>query len=164
MKQIPLTVNRPGRRNLRSHGMVALVVLVVNERVMRHKWHAIKTAKAKTWYAKSGGLLLHRVVMGAVLGDKQEVDHRNRNGLDCQKSNLRFATSSQNKVNTPPRGRSNLKGVRFKANGWEATIKLDGKSVYLGRFSTSEQASNAYNQRAVREHGQFAYQQQGDKT
>ncbi len=163
MKLLLLTVKRPGRRNLRSRGLVALIDDDDYERCSGYAWHAYRSLKAKTWYAKSGALLLHRVIMGATLGDKREIDHRNGDGLDCQKSNLRFATSSQNKINTPPRGRSGIKGVRFKANRWEVAIKLGGKSVYLGRFVTAEEASAVYNQRAVQEHGQFAYQQQGEK-
>ncbi len=163
MKSLPLTVCRPGRRNLRSRGLIVLIDDEDYGRCSQYQWHAFRSLKAKTWYAKSGGLFLHRIVMGATLRDGREIDHRNGNGLDCQKSNLRFATSSQNKVNTPARGRSGIKGVRFKANKWEVAIKLGGVSVYLGRFSTAEEASQVYNQRAAKEHGQFAYQQQGDK-
>lgn len=40
---------------------------------------------------------LHRLIMGASLGD--EVDHEDRNKLNARKNNLRLATSSQNKMN-----------------------------------------------------------------
>lgn len=158
MKTIPLTVCHPRRSNLRTHGLVAIVDDEDYEMAMQYRWHATKPGRnCKTWYAKSGRHLLHRLVMNAHHSDGREVDHRNRNGLDCQKSNLRFATSSQNKINVLPRGKSGLKGVRFKSGKWEVSIRPAGRPKrYLGRYSTAEEAARVYDHAALAIHGEFA--------
>lgn len=83
---------------------------------------------------------------------QQEVDHINRDTLDCSWSNLRMVTSSQNNHNRRPfKRKSDLPpGVyRTMKNGkhvgtYYATKMFDRKSRYLGSFSTVEEASFAY--------------------
>jgi hypothetical protein len=62
-------------------------------------------------------LKMHRLVMDAAPG--QQIDHRNHNGLDNRRGNLRPANPSQNGANTrPTTGRSGYKGVGWhKARG-----------------------------------------------
>lgn len=102
-------------------------------------------------------IYLHRVIMGEP--DGMEVDHINGNGLDNRRSNLRLATSSQNKHNTGPRknSTSGFKGVTWdKANSkWQAQITLHGKVKKLGRFPTPEEAYEAYCKASGELHGEF---------
>lgn len=67
---------------------------------------------------------LHRVVMGLVPGDGLEVDHENRDRLDCTRGNLRVTTRAGNAQNTVarPGARSRFRGVSwFRARGyWRA--------------------------------------------
>jgi hypothetical protein len=89
------------------------------------------------------------------------VDHRNRNGLDNQRHNLRVATHTQNRVNSGPRSdnRSGFKGVSFcKArNKWQAGLNSKRKYKFLGYFVSPEEAARAYDAAAKSLWGEFAF-------
>ncbi len=66
--------------------------------------------------------LMHRLIMNAQKG--QRIDHRDNDGLNNQKSNLRSCTNSQNAMNQKKtRGTSKYKGVSWSkvANKWRVT-------------------------------------------
>lgn len=100
---------------------------------------------------------LHRDLMGAA--DGTEVDHINGNTLDNRRSNLRMATSSQNKWNTRLRrdNRTGYRGVRKRSDceRWAAEIAYKGRRTYLGSFPTPEAANAAYSAAADRLYGEF---------
>lgn len=101
---------------------------------------------------------MHRTIAGAEPG--QLVDHRNGNGLDNRKSNLRIATYSQNAMNRRHRSKSSrFKGVVFDEgrNTWLARVRKDGRYVIVGRFDLEEDAAAAYNHAALQEYGEFAW-------
>jgi hypothetical protein len=78
---------------------------------------------------------------------KKLLDHINGIKNDNRWCNLREVTQSQNKQNMyrkPANAKKGLLGVCFKNNGWEASIKVDYKSIYIGRFKTEIEAHNAY--------------------
>lgn len=87
----------------------------------------------------------------------EDVDHINRDRADDRWSNLRLASRSQNQVNRvlPRRERDLPRGVRFTANGFEASIRRDGLYRYLGRFPSAEEASIAYQRAAAAHHGEY---------
>jgi len=75
------------------------------------------------------------------------VDHINGNTLDNRWNNLRPVTQNQNAWNTKIfKKRSNLPmGVRFNASGnYGARIAYYNKTLYLGTYSTPEEASFVY--------------------
>lgn len=85
---------------------------------------------------------MHRLIMGFPNG--KSIDHINGNGLDNRKSNLRFCTPSQNQANRKVIYSSmGYKGVSFykKDRIIASSIKVDGKSIYLGSFETTELAA-----------------------
>jgi hypothetical protein len=71
-----------------------------------------------------------------------EIDHIDINSLNNHISNLRIATSKEQKINT--NRVINAKGFCFKNGKYEASIKNNRKSIYLGRFNTEEEALTAY--------------------
>ena len=103
---------------------------------------------------------MHRLIMNAP--KDLLVDHKNGNGLDNRKSNLRFCTKQQNQMNQRPQRNnkySSFKGVCFmkgKRNPWTAHIGLNNKLIHIGYFPSEIEAATAYNESALKYHGEFA--------
>ncbi len=101
---------------------------------------------------------MHRMVMGAQ--DGEYVDHIDGNGLNNSRSNLRFATLSQNNTNQRirPDNTSGHKGISWcpDREKYQVYVNIDRKRKSLGRYRTLEEAIYVRDQ-AVKEHyGEFA--------
>ena len=133
----------------------------------KHKW-TLKETKFKKYayrqYKQDGRMvqvLLHRAITNCPQG--MAVDHKNRNGLDNRRNNLRVCTQSQNLANISSHSDRKYplpKGVGYKAhrkaNPYFAQIMCDGKRIFLGAFPTVEAASTAYQEKAKELFGEFA--------
>jgi hypothetical protein len=106
-------------------------------------------------------IFMHHVIVGEGIG----IDHRNRNGLDNQKQNLRAATQAQNLRNRRKfkticghAPSSQYKGVRWHKgrNVWVASLRFEGVYKHLGHFQKEEDAALAYNIAAWLTYGEFA--------
>lgn len=78
-------------------------------------------------------------------------DHIDRNALDNRRSNLRWATMSEQQRNKRPWGSSKFYGVSThprKLGHWRADVKLDGRSIYVGTFASEEDAARAADAKA----------------
>ena len=103
--------------------------------------------------------LAHRLVFLFMHGEwpAQEVDHKNGEVTDNRYANLRHASSSQNKMNTRPRGRLGVKGVSVAVGGrYQAQIKISGVTKPLGLYDSVEEAHAAYVRAANDNFGVFA--------
>lgn len=102
--------------------------------------------------------LLHREIMGATSG--QLVDHRDGDGLNNQRYNLRLCDRRQNNQHVRKRQQSSsiFKGVckRRDCERWEAYIKVEGKRKHLGLFLSEQSAAKAYDVAAKLVFGEFA--------
>jgi hypothetical protein len=98
-------------------------------------------------------LMLHRFITGWPL-----VDHRNGDGLDNRRENLRPATNAQNGANqrASSRNTSGYKGVIRHRHRWAAQIVPGGRRFWLGTFDTPEAAARAYDAAALDHFGDFA--------
>ena len=89
-----------------------------------------------------------------------ETDHKDGNGLNNQRYNLRWATKTQNRQNQRPQEgcTSRFKGVRWDKNArkWRACIKVQGKQVHLGFYSLEIDAARAYDNAALLYFKEFA--------
>ena len=89
---------------------------------------------------------MHRVINNTPEGF--ETDHRDGDGLNNRRANLRTATRAQNEWNTGMRktNSSGFKGVHFhKPSGkWRACIRHNGTFRRLGQFRTAEDAAARY--------------------
>lgn len=117
---------------------------------------------SRVFKGKSAGRAdtLHSFVKGkAPIG--YVIDHADRNPLNNQRSNLRYATYSENSYNTSPRRNINksskYKGVTRYGNKYRAVIQYDGDKIHLGYFHSEVEAAIAYNVRAKELFKEFAY-------
>lgn len=102
-------------------------------------------------------VFMHREILKAP--PDMDVDHRDGDGLNNQRLNLRLATEAENNRNTSGQARraSRYKGVyRSAGAGWTARIQVDRRKIHLGTFPTQRMAAVAYNQAAVKHFGRFA--------
>ena len=153
MKEIKLT-----------RGWIALIDDEDFEQVNRFKWHSVYSKSEGTWYAarstwretgKPTKQYLHNFLMGVL-----RVDHRDCNGLNNQRSNLRPATAPQNGHNRRPKrgGTSKYKGVCRRKNrkSWRAAINIEGRDIELGSFACEKDAAAIYDAVAKVFFGEFA--------
>jgi len=101
--------------------------------------------------------MFHREILNALNGIC--IDHKNRNGLDNRRDNLRTATLQQNNFNRVYLRKSNsgFRGVtRHSCGKWQAGVKLRGRSFHLGLYDDPAIAAAAYDKKAVELFGDFA--------
>jgi hypothetical protein len=114
--------------------------------------HAARSASNKT-------VSLHHAVLD--VPSHAHIDHKNGDGLDCRRSNLRLADNSLNHANIGktrlPRS-SRYKGVNLdRGRGkWLASICVRGNRFNLGRYVTEHEAAVAYDAAAIQHFGEFA--------
>ena len=106
---------------------------------------------------------LHRAVAArAGISTDGDVDHVNRNGLDCRRLNLIPASKSENGFNrdVPSNNTSGHKGITFhrRANKWQAQIVTRGRYTYLGLFASLDAALSAVSTARAVAHGEFSRQ------
>lgn len=162
----------PGAKWLRlTRGRFALVDEDMFDGLNRRSWHWTDTGKSAGHAAFDDGksrVLLHHAVLG--VESSTIVDHRDNNGLDCRRENLRIASKQKNCANRGKyigrEGRvftSSYKGVIDRsrhltpgASPWLARIRVDGRLIHLGRFDTEIDAAIAYDTAAIQHFGEFA--------
>lgn len=133
-------------------------------------WHAgeEKRADGSVYTAYAYGKLkggkrvaLHRLLMGFPEG--KTVDHRDGNGLNNRRKNLRIASVAENAFNrrVARNNTSGVKGVTFdKSKGkWRAMIRVGGRLIHLGTFSSKEDAARKIVDERPVIHGEFGRQE-----
>lgn len=136
------------------------------------KWYAKRVKRKQatdTWYAERTGprpnkqhFHMHREVLRRIgFSDFPQGDHKDSNGLNNQRYNLRPATVPQNGHNRRKRNgcTSRFKGVHWhksKGPGWMAVIHREGKLNYLGTFENEIDAAKAYDAAARLYFGEFS--------
>lgn len=152
MKEIPLT-----------RGKVALVDDDDHDLLMAMgKWCYAPCGYAARNILLANGkrtiIYMHRVIMGTPKGAM--TDHRDEDKLNNQKYNLRLCTKSQNQMNIriTLANSSGYKGVCWFKRGqkWKAQIMVNCKNIHLGYFTCPIEAAKAYNEAAIKYHGEFA--------
>src|SRR5689334_17780885 len=124
-----------------TQGKIALVDDEDFDFLNKWKWHANSNGRKNIFYAKrldSNKIVsMHRVIL-SITDPKIIVDHKDGDGLNNQRSNLRIATPSQNNANRRPMGSSKYLGVYYHKSSkkWKAQIGKNGTNTSLGYFET----------------------------
>lgn len=151
MKEIPLTF-----------GLVALVDDGDFDLVSKYAWWAQfpngpeYPVYAQTKFEKRLNIYMHALLVPVQKGFV--IDHRNLNGCDNRRENLRIGTRSQNGANAKlsKANTSGFKGVTLSFGKWHAQIMVYRENIPLGRFVDKVEAAHAYDAGAVKYFGEFA--------
>jgi hypothetical protein len=121
--------------------------------VIGRNGHRMFRLAGQTWLAS-------RIIWKWMTGEDPdcEIDHIDTDPTNDCWTNLRKATSSQQKQNkgAQSNNRLGLKGVTKHRRLYRARISIDGVKHELGRFDTPEAAHAAYVAASRRLHGAFA--------
>jgi hypothetical protein len=98
-------------------------------------------------------ILMHRVLCNTPKG--KQTDHRNGNGLDNRRMNLRVATKTQNMQNRRKltKASSQFKGVHWHKQHRKWCAVIQGR--HIGLFHVEMEAALAYEARAKKAFGKF---------
>jgi len=104
-------------------------------------------------------MFMHRLILG-LTDPKIQGDHRNGDGLNNQRDNLRPATNQQNKHNQSMRSdnTSSVRGVSWdqRTGKWLAQIGVNGTNKCIGYFDNLKDAKQARLDAELKYHGQFS--------
>jgi hypothetical protein len=135
----------------------AMVDVTDLERVRRLRWSL--TWNGNTYYVQTAvgwnddeghkrttTLTLHRLITRAP--SRMKVDHRNHEGLDNRRANLRIVTNAQNMQNRKGAARDSASGVRGvfwypRTGKWKAGLKVGGRQIHLSYFASLADAEVA---------------------
>jgi len=144
-----------------TRGQVTLVDDEDYEWLNQWKWFSADAKKGfyaardEVLHGKTKRILMHRLLMKTP--DDMQTDHRDHDGLNNQKYNLRVCTYNQNNYNSGERKRkSRFKGVEIRYHRFRARIGVDGRDITIGSFGTDKEAAIAYNNAAIKYFGEFA--------
>jgi AP2 domain/HNH endonuclease len=123
-------------------------------------WYAHKSRTK--WYAAANvdgkRIMMHRLIMAAPA--EVEVDHRDGDGLNNRRANLRRASHQENGFNKKlyENNTSGFIGVTWhkKLGKWRAQIRKGGRHHSLGCYLDPRDAALAYNAAALKLFGEFA--------
>lgn len=134
-------------------------VLYINNSEFLFDIEDLPLINSRSWYVDKDGYLassyiyagrrcftmFHRLVMKACQG--QVVDHINRNRADNRKGNLRCCTRFENNLNRGRRStnKSGVIGVHYdkKRHKWIANITYNKRRIFIGRYSSKDEAIKA---------------------
>lgn len=147
MREIPLT-----------QGQVALVDDEDYHWLSRFTWHAQKWSDGSDKYYAVTNIGKYALPMHVLIMARTHCDHRDRNGLNNQKENLRVASRSQNGCNRVRAiiNKTGYRGVHEMKSGFQPRISMEGKTILGPILPTKKEAALEYNNMAEHFHGDFA--------
>lgn len=119
------------------------------DKIKNYCWHISENGYVMS-HDKGKNIRFHVFIMGKK--DGFVIDHINQNKNDNRKSNLRYATKSQNGINT----KKKMKGVYKGKKQWYARITVNKEVIELGYYKTKEEAILARQQAEIKYFGEFS--------
>lgn len=112
----------------------------------KHRWWVVRSNHLRYVQGRVNGrkVYLHRFLLGPPTG--KVVDHKDGNGLNNRRSNLRVVTQQENTWNR------RQGAVGFRDGYWHAAMRVGRQRIHLGFFPDEETAhkARAYVERKVR--------------
>ena len=112
----------------------------------------------KVQMGKRVSIYMHRLIM-EITDSKIFTDHKNGDGLDNRKINLRKCTNRQNLYNTNAitGSKSQYKGISWskEKRKWMSKMMINGKNKSIGSFDNELDAAICYDKIAIKIHGEF---------
>lgn len=146
---------------LKNSNKFALVDNDVYEQLNQHEWRYHKRGYAVRWAKTEKGRLflsMHRVIMQTP--SEMHTDHRDGDGLNNRRGNLRVCTQNQNMFNrvTHKNNKCGYKGVYWQVGHekWRVTVYKNKRKIHVGYFTDLIEAAEAYNEAALKHYGEFA--------
>ncbi len=144
-----------------NHGKVAIVDDEDYAAASSYRWYTY--LHCGIWYVRRnlprrsdgsrGTQYLHQLIISPP-PPGMVIDHKDHDGLNNRRFNLRHATRGQNKANGRRRY-PGIKGVWLCRNRWRVQVGSGGK-YFRGQYATREEAVAAYNTAATNQFGEFA--------
>lgn len=151
------------RLKLKNSDKTALLDADDYSRINQYEWLLKSDSRCSNLYVvrykNFKAILLHRVIMRPDVN--VQIDHKNGDGLDNRKINLRECTHIQNRFNRKihKNNKCGYKGVywqEYPQRKWRVTIYKEKKKIHVGYFDDLIEAAKAYNEAAIEYHGEFA--------
>lgn len=157
-----------------TQGYIAKVDDEDYARVIKYKWriHKVKQKNGAKLYARRStnikgigkvNIPMQRYILNLPLGKDILVDHKDNDGLNNQKENLRLATYSENSRNMPKNQKSvsQYKGVQYLKNEkyqkWLPFISIKHRDFDLGLCETELIAAKRRDAYAKELYGEFVH-------
>lgn len=142
---------------LANSDLVALIDEADAELVLSRQWKLFRRRGGLNYAITRGrsAILMHRLLLSGKF-----IDHKDGNGLNNMRDNLRVCSHHENMMNRKAVDGcvSRFKGVTLNRStgGWRARAQLNGRTVSFGTFTTEEAAARAYDIGAQSLFGAFA--------
>lgn len=128
--------------------------------VIPHRWHAIRGRRGeyRIMRSVSGGppVVLAREILRTP--SSLIADHKNGDGTDNRRRNLRNVTRAQNAQNRrkPSNNNTGYKGVHYCEGKYRAQVIANGRRYRKRGFTSALDAARWYNDMAQKHHKQYA--------